>query len=108
MVKVYSENILSDFKGSIIDLETIGNFLNYEDSRRYKNIIPVIFGFIVTLTLIFLSCFITALITSLTWAIDFVPVQTRFPDEKTRTADFGSLTLRTNPGKVSGLYSVFG
>jgi len=35
-------------------------------------------------------------------------VQTRFPELKTRTADFGSLILRTNPGKVSGLYSVFG
>ncbi|MDZ4226480.1 MAG: hypothetical protein U1B79_00005, partial [Candidatus Pacearchaeota archaeon] len=46
--------------------------------------------------------------TFLTWATDFVPVQTRFPEEKTRTADFGSLTRRTRPGKVSGLYSVFG
>jgi hypothetical protein len=35
-------------------------------------------------------------------------VQTKFPDEKTKTADFGSFTLKTNPGKVSGLYSVFG
>jgi len=35
-------------------------------------------------------------------------VQTKFPDEKTRTADFGSFTLKTSPGNVSGLYSVFG
>jgi len=35
-------------------------------------------------------------------------VHTRFPDEKTKTADFGSLILKTSPGKVSGLYSVFG
>ena len=40
--------------------------------------------------------------------MDFVPVQTSFPDEKTNTADFGSLILKTSPGKVSGLYSVFG
>ena len=68
----------------------------------------VIFGFPVIFTFIFLSCFITASITSLTWVRDFVPVHTRFHDEKTSTADFGSLTLKTNPGKVSGLYSVFG
>src|SRR3972149_10321636 len=60
------------------------------------------------LTFIFLSCLITAWMTFFTWAIDFVPVQTKFPEEKTRTADFGSLTLRTRPGKVSVLYSVFG
>ena len=47
-------------------------------------------------------------ITSFTWAIDFVPVQTKFPDEKTRTADFGCLILKTSPGNCSGLYSVFG
>ncbi len=60
------------------------------------------------MTFIFFNCLITASITSLTCVVDFVPVQTRFPDEKTKTADFGSLTLRTKPGKVSGLYSVFG
>ena len=46
--------------------------------------------------------------TFFTCAIDFVPVHTRFPYEKTKTADFGSLTRRTKPGNVSGLYSVFG
>ena len=46
MVKIYSEKLVSNFKGNIIDIETIGNFLSYEDSRKYKNIIPVIFGFI--------------------------------------------------------------
>ncbi len=68
----------------------------------------IIFGLVVTLTLIFLNCFMTASITCLTCAMDFVPVQTRFPDEKTSTADFGSFILKTSPGKVSGLYSVFG
>jgi len=62
----------------------------------------------VILTFIFLSCFITASITSLTCEIDFVPVQTRFPDEKTKTADLGYFTRKTSPGKVSGLYSVLG
>ncbi len=47
MVKILQENIISDFKGTIIDLETIGYFDNRcPDSRRCKNIIPVIFGFI--------------------------------------------------------------
>ena len=47
MIKVYDEEIMSDFKGTIIDLETIGYFDDsFEDSRRYKNIIPVIFGYI--------------------------------------------------------------
>jgi len=42
-----TEDISSDFEGTIIDIETIGNFLNqYSDSRRYKNIQLVIFGFI--------------------------------------------------------------
>lgn len=49
MVKIHSEDIKSDFKGTIIDLETIGDFdKTYRDydSRHYKTIIPVIFGFI--------------------------------------------------------------
>ena len=46
MVKVYAEEIKSDFEGTIIDLETIGYFDDrYDDSRRYRNIIPVIFGY---------------------------------------------------------------
>jgi len=41
------EDISSNFEGTIIDIETIGEFLNqYPDSRRYKNIQLVIFGFI--------------------------------------------------------------
>ena len=36
----------SNFEGTIIDIETIGNFCGYGDSRRYKEIVPVIFGFI--------------------------------------------------------------
>ena len=47
MVKTYSENIKSNFDGTIIDLETIGNFRDgYSDSRRCTDIIPVIFGYI--------------------------------------------------------------
>lgn len=46
MVKICDENIYSKFDGTIIDLETIGSFLTGGDSRRYREIIPVIFGFI--------------------------------------------------------------
>jgi len=43
----HKEDINSDFEGTIIDIETIGDFLNqYPDSRRYKDIRLVIFGFI--------------------------------------------------------------
>lgn len=45
-MEIYEEKVKSDFKGTIIDLETIGNFNRYPDSRAYKDIIPVIFGFI--------------------------------------------------------------
>ncbi|MBU0963281.1 MAG: hypothetical protein KKD48_05235 [Nanoarchaeota archaeon] len=45
-MQIYKEKIKSNFKGTIIDLETIGNFKDYNDSRRYKEIIPVIFGYI--------------------------------------------------------------
>lgn len=44
MVKVYTEKIKSDFKGTIIDLESYGYFHKYDDSRRCKDIIPCIFG----------------------------------------------------------------
>jgi F0F1-type ATP synthase assembly protein I len=47
MIGIYSEKIKSDFEGTIIDLETIGYFDDrYVDSRRYRHIIPIIFGFI--------------------------------------------------------------
>ena len=47
MVKEFFEDIKSDFEGTIIDLETIGEFdRGYDDSRQYRNVIPVIFGFI--------------------------------------------------------------
>ena len=43
----HKEDISSNFEGTIIDVETIGEFLNqYSDSRRYKNFRQVIFGFI--------------------------------------------------------------
>lgn len=47
MVIVHSEEIKSDFKGTIIDIESIGDFCKgYPDSREYQDIIPVIFGYI--------------------------------------------------------------
>lgn len=46
MVLVYKEKTKSDFEGTVIDIETIGNFADFNDSRRYKDIEPVIFGFI--------------------------------------------------------------
>ena len=43
----HKQDISSNFEGTIIDVETIGEFLNqYPDSRRYKDIQLVIFGFI--------------------------------------------------------------
>jgi hypothetical protein len=45
MIKIYTEEVASDFEGTIIDLETIGYFADrYDDSRRYRKILPVIFG----------------------------------------------------------------
>ncbi len=47
MIIEYKEDTSSSFEGTIIDIETIGQFLNqYPDSRRYKDIQLVIFGFI--------------------------------------------------------------
>jgi len=47
MVKTHFEKIKSDFEGTIIDIETIGEFTRgSKDSLEYKEIIPVIFGFI--------------------------------------------------------------
>ena len=47
MIIEHKEDISSNFEGTIIDIETIGEFRNeYPDSRRYKDIQLVIFGFI--------------------------------------------------------------
>lgn len=47
MVIVHTEKIKSDFEGTIIDIESIGEFSRgYQDSREYQDIIPVIFGYI--------------------------------------------------------------
>jgi len=47
MIIECKEDVGSSFEGTIIDIETIGGFLNqYPDSRRYKDIRLVIFGFI--------------------------------------------------------------
>lgn len=46
-MEIYKERVKSNFDGTVIDIETIGDFKNsYCDSRRYKEIVPVIFGFI--------------------------------------------------------------
>lgn len=46
MVIFYSEESDSNFEGTVIDIETIGEFCrDYYDSRHYQNI-PVIFGYI--------------------------------------------------------------
>jgi len=47
MVLVYEERVNNDFKGTIIDIETIGDFCRgYHDSREYGEMTPVIFGYI--------------------------------------------------------------
>jgi len=50
MIIRFRENITSDFDGTVIDIETIGDFnetyKNTDDSREYENIQQVIFGFI--------------------------------------------------------------
>ncbi|MBA7506617.1 hypothetical protein ES706_05310 [subsurface metagenome] len=47
MIIEHKEEISSDFEGAIIDIETWGEFNDrYNDSRRYKGIQLVIFGFI--------------------------------------------------------------
>ena len=47
MILEYKEDISSNFEGTVIDIETIGEFDDrYDDSRHYKEIQPVIFGFI--------------------------------------------------------------
>ena len=47
-MKEYEEKMASDFQGTIIDIETIGDFnrCSGNDSRRYINIVQVILGFI--------------------------------------------------------------
>lgn len=49
MLISHTEKIKSEFKGTIIDIETIGKFCrdyNDNDSRQYSKMIPVIFGYI--------------------------------------------------------------
>ena len=47
MVLLREEGIDSNFEGTIIDIETVGNFSRqFADSRQYAKILPVIFGFI--------------------------------------------------------------
>jgi len=45
MVKIFEETVKQALNGTIIDFETIGEFNNpFSDSRRFKDIKPVIFG----------------------------------------------------------------
>jgi len=49
MILEHNENVKSDIAGTIIDIEFIGQFNRFfsaDDSRRYKDIKQVIFGFI--------------------------------------------------------------
>ena len=46
MLIVHREKAPSDFKGTIIDIETVGNFCSYYDSRSYQNLKLVILGYI--------------------------------------------------------------
>ncbi len=41
MVQLHTENVNSPIEGTIIDIETMGNFNDYPDSRRFMNIVPV-------------------------------------------------------------------
>ena len=44
MVLEIVEEIKSSFEGTVIDIETIGNFTAFNDSRKCAQITPVIFG----------------------------------------------------------------
>ena len=47
LILEYREDTASNFEGTIIDLETVGEFdQRYYDSRQYQNIEMVIFGYI--------------------------------------------------------------
>lgn len=47
MVIMYSEVAKANFEGTVIDIETIGDFCRgYGDSREYRNMTPIIFGYI--------------------------------------------------------------
>jgi hypothetical protein len=47
MIKRYNEKLSSCFKGTIIDIESYGNFCRgFGDSREYKDIAPTIIGYI--------------------------------------------------------------
>lgn len=45
MVELYEETVIKKIPGTIIDLETIGEFnRKYKDHRRLANLLPVIYG----------------------------------------------------------------
>jgi hypothetical protein len=49
MILMHREKTTSSFKGTVIDIETIGDFLSEfdsYDSRRYRNLTPTILGYI--------------------------------------------------------------
>jgi hypothetical protein len=42
-----SEKVKSNFEGTVVDIETVGDFCcDYDDSRRYCNIRPTVLGYI--------------------------------------------------------------
>ncbi len=53
MIREFKEDINSNFDGTIVDIESIGEFNNnrlykvYNDSRQYENMQQVILGFII-------------------------------------------------------------
>lgn len=46
MVALVTEETKRKFEGTVIDIETIGNFYSYSDSRRYRGLKPVMLGYI--------------------------------------------------------------
>ncbi len=47
MIKLHNEKVSSCFKGTIIDIESFGDFCRgFGDSREYKDHVPTIFGYI--------------------------------------------------------------
>lgn len=49
MILIHSEKIPSNFSGTVVDLETIGDFSRefaYDDSRQYRELKPTILGYI--------------------------------------------------------------
>ena len=46
MLHVHSEKNELPFDGTIIDIETVGNFCDYRDSRCYQKLVLILFGYV--------------------------------------------------------------